>query len=108
MVFIIRIKPVIVDKVAANAPAKTKDITQFGKFAISGVKSDSASGFIFTLTSSIYFLYINSSDNYFFGISSEAIGSIGAIFNIIIAIIVSKITSKRGKNIDESIDFIKV
>ena len=65
-------------------------------------------GFIFTLTYSIYFLYINSSDNYFFGISSEAIGSIGAIFNIIIAIIVSKITSKRGKNIDESIDFIKV
>ena len=42
----IKIKPVIVDNVAANAPAKTKDITQFGKFAISGVKSDSASGFI--------------------------------------------------------------
>lgn len=34
----IKIKPVIVDNVAANAPAKTKDITQFGKFAISGVK----------------------------------------------------------------------
>ena len=42
----IKIKPVIVDNVAANAPAKTKDITQFGKFAISGVKSDSASGFL--------------------------------------------------------------
>ena len=65
-------------------------------------------GLIFTLSYSIYFLYIDSSNNYFFGISSEGIGSIGAIFNIIIAIIVSKITSKRGKNIDESIDFIKV
>ncbi len=61
-------------------------------------------GFIFTLTYSIYFLYINSSDNYFFGISSEAIGSIGAILNILITVIVSKLTSKQ-KNINESIDF---
>ena len=61
-------------------------------------------GFIFTLTYSIYFLYINSSSNYFFGISSEAIGSIGAILNILITVIVSKLTSKQ-KNINESIDF---
>ena len=79
-----------------------KKINKIG--AIFGV----ISSLFFTLSYCIYFLYINSSSNYFFGISSEAIGSIGAIFNIIIAIIVSKITSKRGKNIDESIDFIKV
>ncbi|MCT7486109.1 VC_2705 family sodium/solute symporter [Aliarcobacter cryaerophilus] len=58
----------------------------------------------FTLSYCIYFLYINSSSNYFFGISSEAIGSIGAILNILITVIVSKLTSKQ-KNINESIDF---
>ena len=59
---------------------------------------------IFTLSYSIYFLYIDSQNNYFFGISSEAIGSIGAILNILITVIVSKLTSKQ-KNINESIDF---
>ena len=58
----------------------------------------------FTLSYCIYFLYINSSSNYFFCISSEAIGSIGAILNILITVIVSKLTSKQ-KNINESIDF---
>jgi len=62
------------------------------------------SSLFFTLSYCIYFLYINSSSNYFFGISSEAIGSIGAILNILITVIVSKLTSKQ-KNINESIDF---
>lgn len=62
------------------------------------------SSLLFTLSYCIYFLYINSSSNYFFGISSEAIGSIGAILNILITVIVSKLTSKQ-KNINESIDF---
>ncbi|MGJ0322084.1 VC_2705 family sodium/solute symporter [Aliarcobacter cryaerophilus] len=62
------------------------------------------SSLFFTLSYCIYFLYINSSNNYFFGISSEAIGSIGAILNILITVIVSKLTSKQ-KNINESIDF---
>lgn len=64
------------------------------------------SSLFFTLSYCIYFLYINSSSNYFFGISSEAIGSIGAILNILITVIVSKLTSKQ-KNINESIDFTK-
>ncbi len=46
VVFMIKIKPVIVDNVDTNATAKTKDITQFGKFAISVVNSVSASGLI--------------------------------------------------------------
>ncbi|MGJ0302019.1 VC_2705 family sodium/solute symporter [Aliarcobacter cryaerophilus] len=62
------------------------------------------SSLFFTLSYCIYFLYINSSSNYFFGISSEAIGSIGAILNILITVIVSKLTSKQ-KNINESIYF---
>ena len=62
------------------------------------------SSLFFTLSYCIYFLYINSSSNYFFGISSEAIGSIGAILNILITVIVSKLTSKQ-KNINQSIDF---
>ncbi|WP_066152182.1 VC_2705 family sodium/solute symporter [Aliarcobacter cryaerophilus] len=62
------------------------------------------SSLFFTLSYCIYFLYINSSSNYFFGISSEAIGVIGAILNILITVIVSKLTSKQ-KNINESIDF---
>ena len=62
------------------------------------------SSLFFTLSYCIYFLYINSSSNYFFGISSEAIGAIGAILNILITVIVSKLTSKQ-KNINESIDF---
>ena len=62
------------------------------------------SSLFFTLFYCIYFLYINSSSNYFFGISSEAIGAIGAILNILITVIVSKLTSKQ-KNINEAIDF---
>ncbi|MEM5557005.1 VC_2705 family sodium/solute symporter [Aliarcobacter cryaerophilus] len=62
------------------------------------------SSLFFTLSYCIYFLYINSSSNYFFAISSEAIGVIGAILNILITVIVSKLTSKQ-KNINESIDF---
>ncbi|MGJ0344069.1 VC_2705 family sodium/solute symporter [Aliarcobacter cryaerophilus] len=53
------------------------------------------SSLFFTLSYCIYFLYINSSSNYFFGISSEAIGAIGAILNILITVIVSKLTSKQ-------------
>ncbi|MGJ0365149.1 VC_2705 family sodium/solute symporter [Aliarcobacter cryaerophilus] len=75
-----------------------KKINKIG--AIFGV----ISSLFFTLSYCIYFLYINSSSNYFFGISSEAIGSIGAILNIVITVIVSKLTSKQ-KNINESIDF---
>ncbi|MGH2306422.1 VC_2705 family sodium/solute symporter [Aliarcobacter sp. ERUVET-8] len=75
-----------------------KKINKIG--AIFGV----ISSLFFTLSYCIYFLYINSSSNYLFGISSEAIGSIGAILNILITVIVSKLTSKQ-KNINESIDF---
>lgn len=75
-----------------------KKINKIG--AIFGV----ISSLFFTLSYCIYFLYISSSSNYFFGISSEAIGSIGAILNILITVIVSKLTSKQ-KNINESIDF---
>lgn len=75
-----------------------KKINKIG--AIFGV----ISSLFFTLSYCIYFLYINSSSNYFFGISSEAIGSIGAILNILITVIVSKLTSKQ-RNINESIDF---
>jgi len=75
-----------------------KKINKIG--AIFGV----ISSLFFTLFYCIYFLYINSSSNYFFCISSEAIGSIGAILNILITVIVSKLTSKQ-KNINESIDF---
>ena len=75
-----------------------KKINKIG--AIFGV----ISSLFFTLSYCIYFLYINSSNTYFFGISSEAIGSIGAILNILITVIVSKLTSKQ-KNINESIDF---
>ncbi|MCT7508400.1 VC_2705 family sodium/solute symporter [Aliarcobacter cryaerophilus] len=75
-----------------------KKINKIG--AIFGV----ISSLFFTLSYCIYFLYINSSSNYFFGISSEAIGSIGAILNILITVIVSKLTSKQ-KNINESIYF---
>jgi len=75
-----------------------KKINKIG--AIFGV----ISSLFFTLSYCIYFLYINSSSNYFFCISSEAIGSIGAILNILITVIVSKLTSKQ-KNINESIDF---
>lgn len=67
-----------------------------------------ATALIFTLSYSIYFLYIDSPNNYFFGISSEGIGSIGAILNIIITVIVSKTTQKKEKSIEESIDFVRV
>ncbi|AXK49333.1 cation acetate symporter [Aliarcobacter trophiarum LMG 25534] len=65
-------------------------------------------GLFFTITYIIYFLYLDNSNNLFFGISSEGIGTIGAILNIITNVVISKITSKSQKNIDESIDFTRV
>ncbi|RBQ32339.1 cation acetate symporter [Arcobacter sp. FW59] len=63
-------------------------------------------GLIFTLIYSIICLYMN--ENFIFNIRVEGIGFLGAIFNFIVTIIVSKFTSKPPKDVDEFVDFIRL
>ena len=68
-------------------------------------------GLFFTLSYMIYFLFIENSvngvNNYLFGISTEGIGIIGALLNFIIAIIVSRFTSKVPDDVILLIDNLR-
>lgn len=68
-------------------------------------------GLIFTLSYIIYFLFIVNSEisvnNYLFGISPEGIGIVGAFLNFIVAIILSRVTSKVPDDIILLIDDLR-
>ncbi|MDP0492143.1 MAG: sodium:solute symporter family protein [Verrucomicrobiota bacterium JB023] len=68
----------------------TKRTTKEG--AIAGM----VTGLLFTATYIIYFKFINSDanvpENWFFGISPEGIGTLGMIFNFVVAVVVSRFT----------------
>lgn len=63
--------------------------------------------FIFTLSYFIYFLYLDVSKDYIFGISPEGIGLFGALINIFVTILVSNLTSKVPDEINKFVDFIR-
>lgn len=69
-------------------------------------------GIIFTLSYIIYFkfmhLELNNADHWLFGVSPEGIGSIGMIFNFVVAIVVSKLTVEPPQEIQELVESIRV
>ncbi|MFX4233000.1 VC_2705 family sodium/solute symporter [Aliarcobacter butzleri] len=69
-------------------------------------------GFIFTFCYIVYFLFFNNSienmNNYLFGITPEGIGTVGAILNFAIALIISRLTPLPPKSVQRLIQKIRI
>jgi cation/acetate symporter len=69
-------------------------------------------GLVFTASYIIYFKFINpsanSSENWWFGISPEGIGTLGMLFNFIVSNLVSQLTAPPPKEIQDLVDEIRV
>ena len=69
-------------------------------------------GIAFTAAYIIYFKFIdpsvNSSENWWFGISPEGIGTLGMVFNFIVAILVSRVTAPPPDEIKDMVDDIRI
>ncbi|MDA0794875.1 MAG: cation acetate symporter [Proteobacteria bacterium] len=69
-------------------------------------------GLIFTFTYIVYFKFaapeLNTAEFWLWGISPEGIGTIGMILNFVIAIMVSRLTSKPPQSVLELVDNIRI
>lgn len=78
------------------------------KGAIAGMLT----GLIFTLAYIIYFKFVytdmNNASHWLFGISPEGIGTLGMIFNFVVAITVSKLTEEPPEEIQELVESIRI
>lgn len=77
-----------------------------------GAIAGMVSGLVFTLAYIIYFKFINPeanvSDNWWFGISPEGIGSLGMLINFVACFIVSKFTPAPPEDVQEMIQDIRI
>ena len=84
----------------------SKRMNKYG--AISGMLA----GLVFTFTYIVFFKFVspqyNTTEHWFFGISPEGIGSIGAIINILTAIIISHFTAAPSVRVNRLIDNIRL
>ncbi len=69
-------------------------------------------GIIFTATYIIYFKIanpeLNNADNWFFGISPEGIGTLGMLINLIVTIVVSRLTPPPSQEIQQIVEDIRI
>ena len=69
-------------------------------------------GLVFTASYIIYFKFINpsanSSQNWWFGISPEGIGTLGMLFNFLVSSLVSRITAPPPNEIQSMVDDIRI
>ena len=69
-------------------------------------------GLSFTASYIIYFKFIdpsaNTSEKWWFGISPEGIGTLGMLFNFIVAILVSRVTAPPPDEIKDMVDDIRI
>ena len=69
-------------------------------------------GLTFTASYIIYFKFINpsinSSENWWFGISPEGIGTLGMVFNFLISFLISRVTAPPPQEIKDMVDDIRV
>jgi cation/acetate symporter len=69
-------------------------------------------GLSFTASYIIYFKFMNPSansiENWWFGISPEGIGTLGMLFNFIVAILVSRVTTAPPEKIKDMVDDIRI
>ncbi|WP_162416651.1 sodium:solute symporter family protein [Cyclobacterium roseum] len=77
-----------------------------------GAIAGMVSGLVFTLAYIIYFKFINPeanvSENWWFGISPEGIGSLGMLINFVACFIVSKFTPAPPEDVQEMIQDIRI
>ena len=76
-----------------------------------GALSGMVVGIVFTASYIIYFKFINPaanvSDNWWFGISPEGIGTLGMIFNFVVAFTVHKVTGDAPENVQDIVESIR-
>ncbi|RQW61345.1 sodium:solute symporter family protein [Vibrio viridaestus] len=76
-----------------------------------GAVTGMLAGIIFTAAYIIYFKFINpaanTSDNWFFGISPEGIGTLGMCLNFVVAIVVNKFTAEVPADVQEMVESIR-
>ena len=69
------------------------------------------SGLIFTAAYIVYFKFmhpeLNNPDNWFMGISPEGIGTIGLVVNLVVSMVVSRITPEPPQEIQELVDSLR-
>ena len=69
-------------------------------------------GLSFTASYIIYFKFMNPSansiENWWFGISPEGIGTLGMLFNFIVAILVRRVTTAPPEKIKDMVDDIRI
>jgi len=77
-----------------------------------GAISGMITGLSFTAGYIIYFKFMNPSanslENWWFGISPEGIGTLGMVFNFIVAILVSRVTTAPPEKIKDMVDDLRV
>ena len=77
-----------------------------------GAISGMITGLFFTVSYIVYFKFINPSsnttENWWFGISPEGIGTLGMVFNFIVSSAVSSITAPPPREIQSLIDDIRI
>lgn len=77
-----------------------------------GAISGMVTGLAFTAGYIIYFKFINpsanSAENWWFGISPEGIGTLGMVFNFVVAILVSCVTAPPPDEIRDMVDDIRI
>lgn len=76
-----------------------------------GAVSGMIVGLLFTAIYIIYFKFVNptanTADNWWFGISPEGIGTLGMIFNFVVAIVVSKFTPAPPQEVAEIVEKVR-
>lgn len=77
-----------------------------------GAMSGMIVGLTFTFGYIVYFKFVNpaanTADNWWFGISPEGIGALGMIFNLIVALVVSRLTAPPPEHIQHLVEDIRV
>lgn len=77
-----------------------------------GAISGMVTGIVFTAAYIVYFAFMNpefnNADHWWFGISPEGIGALGMVFNLIVAIVVSRFTQNPPPHIQKMIERIRV
>jgi cation/acetate symporter len=68
-------------------------------------------GIVFTAAYIVYFKFINPAantpDNWWFGISPEGIGTLGMIFNFVVALVVQKMTGEAPEHIEDLVESLR-
>ncbi len=77
-----------------------------------GAISGMITGLAFTAGYIVYFKFIdpsaNTTENWWFGVSPEGIGTLGMVFNFIVAILVSRVTAPPPDEIKDMVDDIRI